>query len=49
MGAPSVFESSLFFNNYLFGLVYKPVKDYFRQDFARMIDEADSSVILAEL
>ena len=48
-GAPSVSESRLFFSNYLFGFVYKPVKDYFRQEFARMIDEADSSVILAEL
>ena len=28
---------------------FKPIHDDFQQDFARMTDEADSSVVLAEL
>ena len=48
-GASSGSGPKLFFNNYLFGLGLKPVQDDFQYDFARMADEADSSVILAEL
>ena len=48
-GAPSGSEPSLFFSNYLFSLLFKPVQDEFQHDFARMTDEADSSVVLAEL
>ena len=40
---------SLFFSNYFFSMGFKPVQDDFQHDFARMTDEADSSVILAEL
>ena len=28
---------------------FKPIQDDFQHDFARMTDEADSSVVLAEL
>ena len=38
-----------FFSNYFFSLGSKPVQDDFQHDFARMTDEADSSVVLAEL
>ena len=48
-GAPSGSEPSLFFSNYLFSLGYKPIQDDFQHDFARMTDEADSYVALAEL
>ena len=48
-GAPSGSEPSLFFGNYLFGLEFKPVQDDFQHVFVRMTDEADSSVVLAEL
>ena len=48
-GAPSGCEPNLFFSNYLFSLGFKPIQDDFQQDFARMTDEADSSVVLAEL
>ena len=48
-GAPSSSESSLFFSNYLFSLGFKPIQDDFQHDFARMTDEADSSVVLAEM
>ena len=41
--------TSLFFSNDSFGLGSKPVQDDFQHDFARMTDEADSSVVLAEL
>ena len=44
-GASSGSESSLFFSNYFFSLGFNPIQD----DFARMIDEADSFVVLAEL
>ena len=48
-GASSGSEPSLFFINYLFSLGFKPIKDDFQHEFARMTDEADSSVVLAEL
>ena len=32
-----------------FSLGFKPIQDDFQHDFARMTDEADSSVVLAEL
>ena len=48
-GAFSGSESSLFFGNYFFSLVFKPIQDDFQHDFARMTDEANSSVVLAEL
>ena len=48
-GASSGSEPSLFFSNYFFSLGFKPIQDYFQHDFARMTDEADSSVGLSEL
>ena len=48
-GASSGSEPSLFFSNYFFSLGFKPVQDNFQHDFAWMTDEADSSVVLAEL
>ena len=45
--ASSVAEPSQFFNNYFFSPGCKPVQDDFQHDFARMIDEADRSVVLA--
>ena len=48
-GAPSCSEPSLFFNYYLFGMGFRSVPDAFQRDFARMTDEADSSVVLTEL
>ena len=48
-GASSGSEPSLFFSNYFFSLGVKPIQDDFQHDFARMTDEADSSVVLAEL
>ena len=49
-GASSSSEPSLlFFSNYFFGLGFQPIQDDFQHDFARMTDEADSSVVLAEL
>ena len=48
-GASSGSEHSLFFSNDLFCLGFKPFQDDFQHDFARMTDEADSSVVLAEL
>ena len=47
--ASSGSEPSLFFSNYFFSLGFKPIQDDFQDDFARMTDEADSSVVLAEL
>ena len=38
---------SLFFSNWFFSLGFKPFQDDFQHDFARMTDEADSSVVLA--
>ena len=46
-GASSGSEPSLFLSNYFFSLGFQPVQDDFH--FARMTDEADSSVVLAEL
>ena len=40
---------SLFFSNYFLSLGAKPIQDDFQHDFARMIDEADRSAVLAEL
>ena len=48
-GASSGSERSLFFSNYFFSLGLKPIQDDFQHDFARMTDEANSSVVLAEL
>ena len=48
-GVSSGSEPSLFFINYFFSLGSKPIQDDFQHDFARMTDEADSSVVLAEL
>ena len=48
-GASSGSEPSLFFSSYLFSLGLKPIQDGFQHNFARMTDEADSSVVLAEL
>ena len=42
-------EPSLFFSNFFFSLGFKPIQDDFQHDFARITDEADSSVVLAEL
>ena len=48
-GASSGSEPSLFLKNYFFSLEYKPIQDDFQHDFARMTNEADSSVVLTEL
>ena len=48
-GAPYSSEPSLFFIKYLFNLGFKLIQDDFQHDFARVTDEADSSVVLAEL
>ena len=48
-GASSGSKPSLFFSNYFFSLGFKPIQDDFHHDFARMTNEADSSVVLAEL
>ena len=48
-GASSGSEPSLFFSNYFFSLGFYPFQDDFQHHFARMTDEADSSVVLAEL
>ena len=45
--ASSSSESNLFFSNYFFG--FKQIQDDFQHEFARMTDEAVSSVVLAEL
>ena len=45
-GASSGSEPSLLFSNYFFSLGYKPIQDDFQHDFAQLIDEADSSVVL---
>ena len=42
-------EPSLFISNYFSGLAFKPIQDDIQHDFTRMTDEADSSVVLAEL
>ena len=48
-GASYDSEPSLFFSNYLFSLGFKPILDVFKHDFAQMTDEADNSVVLAEM
>ena len=48
-GASSGSEPSMSFSNYFFSLGFKPIQDNFQHDFARMTDEADSCVVLAEL
>ena len=48
-GASFGSEPSLFFSNYFFSLGFNPIQDDFQHDFAGMTDEADSSVVLAEL
>ena len=48
-GASFGSETSLFFSNYLFSLGLKSIQDDFQHDFARMTDEAVSSVVLTEL
>ena len=48
-GAYSGSEPSLFFSNYFFSLRFKPIQDDFQHDFARMTNEAYTSVVLAEL
>ena len=48
-GASSGSEPSRFFSNYFFSLGFKPMQDDFQHGFARMTDEVDSSVFLAEL
>ena len=48
-GASSGSEPSLFFSNYFFSLGFQPIQNDFQHDFARMTDEADISVVLAEL
>ena len=48
-GASSCSEPRLFFSNYFFSLGLKPIQDDFQHDFARMTDEADSSVVLVVL
>ena len=45
-GASSGSEPSLFCSNYFFSFGFKPIQDDFQHDFARMTDEADSSVVL---
>ena len=47
--ASSGSEPNLFFSNNFFSLGFKPIQDDFPHDFTRMTDEADSSVVLAEL
>ena len=42
-------EPSLFFTNYFFSLRFNPFQDDFQHGFARMTNEADSSVVLTEL
>ena len=48
-GASSGSEFTLFFSNYFFSLGFMPIREDFQHDFARMTDEADSSIVLAEL
>ena len=48
-GASSGSDPSLFFSNYFFSLGFKPIQDNFQHDFAWVTDEANSSVVLAEL
>ena len=45
-GASSDSVPCMFFSNYFFSLGFKPVQNDFQHDFARMTDEADSSVYI---
>ena len=48
-GASFCSKPGLTVSNYLFGLGFKPIQDDFLHDFARVTDEADGSVVVAEL
>ena len=48
-GASSGSEPSLFFSSYFFSFGFQPIQDDFQHEFARMTDEANSAVVLAEL
>ena len=48
-GAFFGFDPSLFLSNCFFSLGFKPIQDDFQHDFARVTDEADSSLVLTEL
>ena len=48
-GVSPVSEPSLFFSSNLFNLGFEPVQDDFQHGFIWMTDEANSSVVLAEL
>ena len=48
-GASSGSEPSLFFSNYFFSLGFKHIQYDFQHDFARKTDEADRSLVPAEL
>ena len=48
-GASSGSEPSRFFSNYFSSLGFNPIQDDFQHDIAKKTDEADSSVVLAEL
>ena len=48
-GASSGPKSTLFVSNYYFSLGLKPIQNDFQHEFARMIDEVNRSVVLAEL
>ena len=48
-GASPGSKSSLFFSNNLFSLGFQPAQDDSQHDFTWMTDEANGSVILAEL
>ena len=48
-GASPGSEPCLFFSNILYSLGFEPVQDDFQHDFSWMTDEANGSVILAEL
>ena len=47
-GSSSDSEPSLSFSNYFLSLGFKPIQDDFQHDFARMTDEANSSVVMAD-
>ena len=48
-GASPGSEPSIFFSNNLFSLGFQPVEDDSQHEFTWMTDEANGSVILAEL
>ena len=47
--ASSGSELDLFFSNYLFDLGFKPIQDDSQNAFARVPEETNGSVVLAEL